>query len=165
MSTKTETATFAAGCFWGVQSVFDPIEGVVKTTVGYTGGSTEDPTYKQVCQNDTGHAEAIEIVFDPVIISYDELLDMFFKNHNPTTLNKQGVDAGTQYRSAIFYHSEEQAAAARNKVQDLTDANLFDKPIVTEVTAAATFYPAEEYHQHYFKKNKDAQCRLNPNNE
>ncbi|QVL57324.1 MAG: peptide-methionine (S)-S-oxide reductase MsrA [Simkaniaceae bacterium] len=145
-----EKATFAAGCFWGVEEVFDGIKGVHSTRVGYTGGQKPNPTYKNVCTGETGHAEVIEILFDPQKISYEELLTIFWKIHDPTTINRQGPDEGTQYRSAIFTHSSEQekiAKASREKIR-----HQFDKPIATQITPAATFYEAEEYHQKYFKK-------------
>jgi peptide-methionine (S)-S-oxide reductase len=155
---KTETATFAAGCFWGVQSAFDEIDGVVETAVGYTGGRTENPTYKQVCGDNTGHAEAVEVKFDPAQVSYEHLLDAFWEMHDPTTLNRQGPDWGSQYRSAIFFHTPEQeqaALASKERAQ-----GKFRKPIVTEITPAAEFYRAEEYHQKYFQKHGGAACHF-----
>lgn len=146
-----EKATFAAGCFWGVEEAFDGLNGVESTRVGYTGGSALDPTYKNVCSGDTGHAEVVEIVFNPKEISYDMLLDIFWKIHDPTTLNRQGPDVGTQYRSAIFTHSSKQEKEARVSLEKM--ASHFDKPIVTQIFPAAPFYEAEEYHQKYFKKN------------
>lgn len=146
-----EKATFAAGCFWGVEKAFDSVKGVDSTRVGYTGGNKPNPTYKNVCSGDTGHAEVVEILFDPKEISYEELLNIFWKIHDPTTLNRQGPDVGTQYRSAIFTHSAEQekiAQASREKM-----ASKYDKPIVTQILPAKTFYEAEEYHQKYFKNH------------
>jgi peptide-methionine (S)-S-oxide reductase len=148
--TGMEKAVFAAGCFWGVESIFQQIDGVSDTTVGYVGGKTENPTYKEVCYKDTGHAEAVEIVYDPSKVSYETLLDIFWRAHDPTTLNRQGPDVGSQYRSAIFYNTSEQKAAAE-KVK--TEAQKkWKKPIVTEISPASTFYPAEDYHQDYFSK-------------
>ncbi len=151
-------ATFAAGCFWGVEEAFRHIKGVTSTTVGYTGGTTKDPTYKQVCTGSTGHAEAVEVEFDPAQVSYRELLAAFFQNHNPTTLNSQGPDFGTQYRSAIFYHDAEQEAAARESIAALEKSGIFKRPIVTQVLPAGPFYPAEEYHQQYLAKRGAASC-------
>ena len=151
-------ATFAAGCFWGVEEAFRHIKGVTSTTVGYTGGTTKDPTYKQVCTGSTGHAEAVEVEFDPAQVSYRELLAAFFQNHNPTTLNSQGPDFGTQYRSAIFYHDAEQEAEAREAITTLQKTGVFERPIVTEVKPAGPFYRAEEYHQQYLAKRGAASC-------
>jgi len=150
---KTETAIFAAGCFWGVESAFRKVKGVVKTTVGYTGGHTKNPTYKDVCTDKTGHAETIQIEFDPKQVSYNELLDVFWSIHNPTTLNRQGPDFGSQYRSAIFYADEKQRKLAEESKNILETAGKFRGKIVTEITKAGVFYPAEEYHQNYFEKN------------
>jgi peptide-methionine (S)-S-oxide reductase len=147
---KMEKAIFAAGCFWGVESIFQQIDGVIDTTVGYTGGTTKNPTYQAVCKKNTGHAEAIEIVFDPAKVSYETLLDIFWRAHDPTTLNRQGPDVGTQYRSAIFYATPAQKTAAEKgkaKAQ-----KKWKKPIVTQIIATSTFYPAEAYHQNYFAK-------------
>lgn len=144
-----EKAVFAAGCFWGVEAVFQQLDGVVDTTVGYTGGKTESPTYKQVCRTDTGHAEAIEIVYDPAKVSYDELLAYFWRLHDPTTMNRQGPDIGTQYRSAVFYYSPAQKATAEKAKADAQ--KKWGKPIVTEITEGGVFYSAEDYHQDYFK--------------
>jgi peptide-methionine (S)-S-oxide reductase len=151
-------ATFAAGCFWGVEDKFMKMDGVITTVVGYIGGHTKNPTYEEVCTDTTGHAEAVEIDYDPEKISYEKLLDAFFKMHNPTTLNRQGPDIGSQYRSAIFYHSAKQKALAEQKIKVLDDSNKYLNAIVTEVTAATTFYKAEEYHQNYLQKNKGATC-------
>ncbi len=147
-----EKATFAAGCFWGVETTFRKVPGVVSAQVGYTGGGFENPTYEIVCSGRTGHAEAVELEFDPSQISYEELLDVFWSCHDPTTLNRQGPDTGTQYRSAVFFHTPEQAAAANESRAKLADAGRYRDPIVTEISAAATFYPAEEYHQRYLEK-------------
>lgn len=146
-----EKAVFAAGCFWGVEAIFQELDGVVDTTVGYTGGKTTNPTYKEICYLDTGHAEAIEIVYDPAKVSYEELLAYFWRLHDPTTVNRQGPDKGTQYRSAVFYYSPEQKTAAE-KVKTEAQAK-WKKPIVTEITEGGTFYPAEDYHQDYFGKS------------
>ncbi len=145
-------ATFAAGCFWGVEEVFRQLKGVTSTAVGYTGGHFENPTYKDVCTGKTEHAEALEVEFDPAQVSYEELLAVFFENHDPTTLNRQGPDVGTQYRSAIFYHTPEQMMAAKAVKEKLEQSRRFKRPIVTEITPASTFYRAEEYHQQYFQK-------------
>ena len=147
---KTETAIFAAGCFWGVQDKFDNAKGVISTRAGYTGGSTENPTYEEVCSHGTGHAEAVEVVFDPSVVSYDELLELFWKMHNPTQRGGQGPDIGDNYRSAIFYTTPEQKTAAEASVKKLNE-RLGGK-IATEITAASTFHPAEAYHQHYHSK-------------
>ncbi|MDD5255342.1 MAG: bifunctional methionine sulfoxide reductase B/A protein [Candidatus Omnitrophica bacterium] len=158
---KTEVATFAAGCFWGVQSAFDRVKGVMKTSVGYTGGKLKNPTYEDVCTDKTGHAEAVQVEYDPAAVSYEQLLDAFFTIHDPTTLNRQGPDAGTQYRSAIFYHTPQQEQSARNKIGALTKQKKFTSPIVTAVTRAGEFYPAEDYHQKYFqKKGIEPVCHL-----
>jgi len=157
-SEQRETAVFAAGCFWGVQAAFDQIEGVIATRVGYTGGTAPEPTYKQVCTGRTGHAEAVEVTYDPRIIGYDELLAAFWAAHDPTTPNRQGPDVGTQYRSAIFVHDEAQrraAEASRDHHQ-----NRLDRKIVTEIVPAGPFYPAEEYHQKYLFKRGLRSCHL-----
>lgn len=159
MSTlPTETATFAAGCFWGVESLFRQTEGVISTRVGYSGGHSLQPTYAEVCTDKTGHAEAVEIIFDPGKISYARVLEIFWENHNPTTLNRQGPDVGSQYRSVIFYHSDEQARIARESKQALEKSGKFRQPIVTEIVPARTFYPAEEYHQDYYHKHGLQSC-------
>eukprot|EP00002_Diphylleia_rotans_P033050 TRINITY_DN699_c0_g1_i9.p1 TRINITY_DN699_c0_g1~~TRINITY_DN699_c0_g1_i9.p1 ORF type:complete len:158 (+),score=23.33 TRINITY_DN699_c0_g1_i9:67-540(+) len=150
MSGPTSRATFAAGCFWGVESTFLKVKGVKETMVGYTGGATLNPTYKQVCADVTGHAEAIQIDYDPAQVSYGDLLNIFWNSHDPTTLNRQGPDMGSQYRSAIFYHSDEQKAEAEASVQQAQ--KMFKRPIVTQIVPAATFYPAEDYHQKYLLK-------------
>ncbi len=147
-----EKATFGAGCFWGVEEKFRQTKGVVETKVGYSGGHTENPTYEQVCGKQTGHAEVVEVTFDPAVISYEQLLKIFFEMHDPTTLNRQGPDHGSQYRSAIYFHSAEQEQQAKEMIAALTTAKAFRDPIVTEVTAAKPFYDAEEYHQKYLAK-------------
>jgi len=157
---RTDTATFAAGCFWGVQAAFDEVKGVAQTTVGYTGGYTEKPAYKDVCSDRTGHAEAVQVVFDPAVATYEQLLDKFWSIHDPTTLNRQGPDFGSQYRSDIFYHSSEQQAAAFASREKLEKARRFPRPVVTEIVPAATFWPAEEYHQKYFKKHGGGACHI-----
>lgn len=151
-SEKLPFATFAAGCFWGVEDKFGKMRGVVRTAVGYTGGSGENPSYQQVCRGNTGHAEAIHIVYDPGIVSYKELLDVFFRLHDPTQLNRQGADIGSQYRSAIFYHNEEQKREAENMIDKLGKSGRFQAPIVTQIKPASDFYPAEEYHQKFYEK-------------
>lgn len=153
-----EKATFAAGCFWGVQSTFDQADGVVATQVGYTGGTLANPTYHDVCTGTTGHAEAIEIEYDPTRVSYETLLDIFWNNHDPTTLNRQGPDVGTQYRSEIFYHTPAQEQLARESKEQMNRSGRFRRPIVTHISAASVFYPAEEYHQNYFAKRGIAHC-------
>ena len=153
-----EKATFGAGCFWGVEAAFRKIEGVTSTAVGYSGGVTDNPTYPQVCTGDTGHAEVVEVTFDPAIVTYENLLDVFWACHNPTTLDRQGPDIGTQYRSAIFYHSPEQESDATASKEALDQEGRFSAPIVTEITAASTFYPAEDYHQQYLEKRGLASC-------
>ena len=156
----TETATFAAGCFWGVEAAFRQLDGVISTQVGYIGGSVENPTYEQVCSGRTGHAEAVAVEYDPSRISYDELLNVFWENHDPTTLNRQGPDVGAQYRSAIFFHTPEQSAAARASKEKLEQSGKYKKPIVTEITAAPQFYRAEDYHQQYLEKRGVTHCRV-----
>lgn len=146
-------ATFGAGCFWHVEDLLGKTNGVKSTKVGYIGGNLPNPTYEEVCTDRTGHAEAVEVEYDPDEVSYEELLNVFWNNHNPTTLNRQGPDVGIQYRSAIFYHDEEQKAIAEKSKQQLDSSGKYDLPIVTEITPAPTFYKAEEYHQKYFKKN------------
>ena len=150
---NTETAIFAGGCFWCTEAFFADIKGVTKVESGYIGGKTENPTYKEVCSGYTGHAEAIKITFDPEQVGYEDLLEIFFATHDPTTLNRQGADVGTQYRSEIFYMSEEQKAKAENFIKLLTDQNIFEKKIVTKVSAASKWYPAEDYHQDYYANN------------
>ncbi len=148
-----ETATLAGGCFWCLEAVYDQVRGVKDVVSGYTGGHVANPTYERVCSGKTGHAEAVQITFDPEQISYRELLEIFFSIHDPTTLNRQGADVGTQYRSAIFYHAEEQRQIAEHLVCELTEQKVFRGPIVTEIVPATTFYPAEDYHQEYFVRN------------
>ncbi|MFQ5475997.1 MAG: peptide-methionine (S)-S-oxide reductase MsrA [Nitrosopumilus sp.] len=145
-------ATFGAGCFWHVEDLLSKTKGVKSTQVGYTGGNLPNPTYEEVCTDKTGHAEAVEVEYDPDEISYEELLDVFWNNHNPTTLNRQGPDMGIQYRSAIFYHNDEQKEIAEKSKQTLDKSGQFENPIVTEIVPAPSFYKAEEYHQKYFKK-------------
>ncbi|RJQ19784.1 peptide-methionine (S)-S-oxide reductase [Candidatus Woesearchaeota archaeon] len=147
---KTETATFAAGCFWGVQAAFDGVKGVVKSSVGYMGGTVDNPTYEMVCTDRTGHAEVVHVVFDSEIVSYKQLVEKFFSLHDPTQMNRQGPDVGRQYRSAIFYHSPEQKKIAEAVKKEMQKKS--EKTIVTEITPAGTFYPAEEYHQKYLEK-------------
>jgi peptide-methionine (S)-S-oxide reductase len=148
-----EKATFGAGCFWGVEARFRKVKGVIDTVVGYTGGTTKNPSYKEVCTNKTGHAEVVQITYDPSIVSYEELLELFWDMHNPTTLNRQGWDIGTQYRSAVFYHNEEQRLAANKLKEKLDKSGKYRKPIVTEIIPIGDFYRAEEYHQRYYDKN------------
>ena len=148
----SETATFAAGCFWGVEHKFGQLKGVLSTTVGYTGGEAKNPTYKQVCSDQTGHAEAIHIIYDPVEITYEELVDFFFKIHDPTQVNRQGLDVGSQYRSAIFYHDEAQKNAALKIIEDLNTSGRYKKTIATQVVPYSEFYKAEDYHQKYYEK-------------
>jgi len=147
-----EKATFAAGCFWGVEEAFRRVKGVVATTVGYTGGSFPNPTYQDVCTDNTGHAEAVQVEYDPSQVSYDELLKVFWENHDPTQLNRQGPDVGTQYRSAIFFHSPQQEEAARASKESLERSARYRRPIATQILPAPEFYRAEEYHQQYFQK-------------
>jgi peptide-methionine (S)-S-oxide reductase len=153
-------ATFAAGCFWGVEAAFRQVPGVTATRVGYTGGTTTNPTYKQVCTDRTGHAEAVEVSYDPARVSYDDLLRVFWEIHDPTQRNRQGPDIGTQYRSAIFYHDPEQEAAARASKERLERSGVHKRPIVTEIVPAQTFYQAEDYHQQYLEKRGLATCRI-----
>lgn len=148
-----EQATFGAGCFWCTEAVFQNLKGVSACTSGYMGGHVTNPTYNDVCGGDTGHAEVIQVDFDPEIISYDELLLVFFKTHSPTTLNRQGNDVGTQYRSVIFYHTQEQKKSAESMIDNLTKQNVFDRPIVTEIAPVSEFYKAEDYHQNFFSTN------------
>lgn len=157
---NTEIATFGAGCFWCVEAVFQELKGVIKVESGYMGGTTPNPTYREVCTGNTGHAEVTRITFDPSVISYEELLEVLWTTHDPTTLNRQGADAGTQYRSAIFYTSEKQKQAAEKSKKEVATA-IWDKPIVTEIVPAGDFYPAEDYHQDYYANNPDAgYCRI-----
>jgi len=153
-----EKATFAAGCFWGVEATFRATPGVTATRVGYTGGQTENPSYKEVCTDRTGHAEAVEVTFDPEKVRYSELLSIFWENHDPTTLNRQGPDWGSQYRSAIFFHSPEQEAEARASMIEAQKKQK--RPIVTQIVPAATFFEAEDYHQQYLEKRGLASCHI-----
>lgn len=153
-------ATFAAGCFWGVEAAFRKVKGVVSTTVGYTGGHLESPTYRDVCSHTTGHAEAVEVIYDPKQVSYERLLEVFWSIHDPTTPNRQGPDIGSQYRSAIFYHDRGQLEAAEASKGKVDSSGKFTRPIVTEIAPASTFYRAEEYHQRYLEKQGRASCHL-----
>jgi peptide methionine sulfoxide reductase msrA/msrB len=160
---KVEVAIFAAGCFWGVEHAFQQIKGVQTVTSGYTGGQTKNPTYKEVCSDNTGHAEAVEVTFDPSVVTYDQLVEYFWKIHDPTTLNRQGPDRGSQYRSAIFYKNDAQKQVAQASTLRLERSGLFKKKIVTQIQPSSDFYPAEEYHQDYFKKHPDrAACHVFP---
>ncbi|MBZ0202002.1 MAG: peptide-methionine (S)-S-oxide reductase MsrA [Ignavibacteria bacterium] len=152
---KMETAVLAGGCFWCTETLFQDLKGVEKVESGYSGGTTKSPTYTEVCTGTTGHAEVIRITFDPAVISFEQILTVFFHVHDPTTLNRQGADAGTQYRSAIFYNSPEQKKTAEKVIEDITKSNLWSDPIVTEVTALGEYYPAEDYHQDYFNNNPE----------
>lgn len=153
-------ATFAAGCFWGVEATFRQIPGVISTRVGYTGGDFANPTYKDVCSDRSGHAEAVEVEYDPSKVNYEQLLNVFWENHDPTQLNRQGPDYGSQYRSAIFFHSPEQEHAARISKQNLQNSGQFHRPIVTQIVPAVTFYEAEDYHQQYLEKRGLASCHI-----
>jgi peptide-methionine (S)-S-oxide reductase len=153
-----EKATFAAGCFWHVEEAFRHLPGILSTTVGYTGGTLKNPTYEDVCTDKTGHAEAVELTYDPQKITYEQLLNVFWETHDPTTQNRQGPDVGTQYRSVIFYHSPEQKSAAEQSKKKLDQSGKYKKKIVTEITQATTFYPAEDYHQHYLEKHGASVC-------
>ena len=155
-----EKATFAAGCFWGIEETFRQVEGVTGTAVGYTGGHSDNPTYEGVCSGRTGHAEAVQVEFNPQKVSYEELLKVFWDCHDPTTPDRQGWDMGTQYRSAIFYHTPEQKEAAEESMRQLQESGEYDAPIVTQIVPAATFWRAEEYHQRYLQKRGAAGCRL-----
>lgn len=148
-----EVATFAGGCFWCTEAVFLEIKGVEKVVSGYIGGKTKNPTYKDICTGETGHAEAIQITYNPKEVAYEDLLEVFFETHDPTTLNRQGADVGTQYRSEIFYHSEAQKVKAENYIELLVKEKLYDKSIVTKISSATQFYPAEDYHQNYYNQN------------
>jgi peptide-methionine (S)-S-oxide reductase len=155
-----QNASFAAGCFWGVEARFREVEGVLDAISGYMGGVTENPTYKEVCGGNTGHAETVQVTFDDEKTSYGELLDLFFDMHNPTTLNRQGPDFGSQYRSAIFWHDEAQRSAARQKITEVNASGKWPAAVVTEVSPAGTFWRAEEYHQRYFEKNGAGYCHV-----
>ncbi len=158
---RPEVATLAGGCFWCLEAVFAELEGVQDVVSGYAGGSVPHPTYKQVCNGDTGHAEVVQVTFDPAVLSYRDLLKVFFAIHDPTTLNRQGADVGTQYRSAIFTHSDEQEKIADEVIAELNAEKIWDDPIVTEVVPAESFYPAEDYHKEYFRRNPNqGYCRM-----
>jgi peptide-methionine (S)-S-oxide reductase len=152
---KVETATFGTGCFWCTEAIFEQLSGVVKVTSGYMGGKVKNPTYKEVCDGETGHAECVQVTYEPSKISFDELLKVFFQVHDPTSLNRQGADVGTQYRSAIFYHNAEQKEKAEYYKQELDKNGAYDKAIVTEISPASDFYIAEDYHQEYYRNNKN----------
>lgn len=156
----TEKAMFGAGCFWGVEETFRKLPGVVSTAVGYAGGTKDNPSYEDVCSDETGHAEVVQLEFDPSQISYDQLLDVFWSNHNPTTLNRQGPDVGTQYRSVIFYYSPEQKAAAEKSKAQLAGSAKLNRPIVTKIEPAPKFWRAEEYHQQYLAKRGQSHCAI-----
>jgi peptide-methionine (S)-S-oxide reductase len=158
--TQLEKATFGAGCFWGVEVAFRQVRGVTEATAGYLGGTLANPTYEDVCTGRTGHAEVVEVTYDPEKVSYEDLLNVFWSSHDPTTLNRQGPDRGTQYRSAIFYHSEAQKQAAVGSKDRWNNSGRFSGPIVTEITPASTFYRAEEYHQRYLEKHGLASCHI-----
>lgn len=161
MKEQYETATFGGGCFWCVEAIFERVNGVLEVVSGYSGGSVADPDYRQVTSGATGHAEVVQIRYNPEIVSYLELLEIFFRTHDPTTLNRQGADVGTQYRSIVLYHSEEQYALAKEMIQELDSGDIWDDPIVTELKAFDKFYPAESYHQEYFENNPNqGYCRL-----
>lgn len=155
-----EKATFGAGCFWGVEATFRQVKGVSSTTVGYMGGTLKDPTYKDVCTDKTGHAEVVQVEYDPSIVPYDNLLAVFWQSHDPTTLNRQGPDIGTQYRSVIFFHTAEQEKAARLSKEELDKAEIFGSPIVTRIEPASEFWRAEDYHQQYLEKRGLAHCSI-----
>ena len=161
MSVNNELATFGGGCFWCTEAIFDKVNGVISAKSGYSGGEQENPTYEDVCSGETGHAEVIQIEYNPEIVSFTELLEIFFKTHDPTTLNSQGADRGTQYRSVIFYHNENQKKISGDIIRNLTDSKIWDNPIVTEVTKYEQFYNAEKYHQEYFANNsKQMYCQI-----
>jgi peptide-methionine (S)-S-oxide reductase len=157
---KTEIATFGAGCFWGVEAKFMRTPGVKETNVGYMGGKTQKPTYEDVCSGSTGHAEVVHLIFDPTKISFDQLLDVFFKLHDPTTPDRQGPDVGSQYRSVVFYHNADQKRRVSNKIDELNQLGTFGNHIVTKVTPAGEFWTAEEYHQKYLQKRGQSDCRI-----
>lgn len=156
----TQEATFGAGCFWGVEAAFRSVPGVTATAVGYMGGTASQPTYRDVCTDRTGHAEVVQVEFDPDRVSYEDLLTVFWENHDPTQLNRQGPDFGTQYRSAVFFHSPEQEAAALASKKELEASGRFSRPVVTEITPAPTFWRAEDYHQQYFEKRGITHCAI-----
>jgi len=151
---KMELATFGSGCFWCTEAIFEKVKGVESVVSGYSGGKVKNPTYREVCTGNTGHAEVVQLIYNPEIIAYKELLEIFWKMHDPTTLNRQGADVGTQYRSVIFYHTDEQKKTAETYKKKLDEANIFKKPIVTEITPFASFYKADDYHQEYYENNK-----------
>lgn len=153
-------ATFGAGCFWGVEEVFRTLDGVAETSVGYAGGQVDNPTYEQVCTDRTGHAEVVRVTYDPEVVSYDTLLDVFFDNHNPTQLNRQGPDVGTQYRSVVFTSDENEKTAVASKINALSESGRFAKPIVTTIEPEAPYWPAEEYHQKYLQKRGLSSCHI-----
>ena len=150
-----DTATFGAGCFWCVEAIFQDLKGVISVTSGYSGGNIKNPAYKEVCMGITGHAEVVQIKYDPSVITFDELLEVFWQTHDPTTLNRQGADVGTQYRSVVFYHDEKQKEIAESYKKKLNESGAFDKPVITEISPFINFYKAEEDHQNYFKRNSD----------
>ncbi len=155
---QLEKATFGAGCFWGVEATFRQKPGVWRTLVGYSGGQTDNPTYKEVCADNTGHAEVVQVEYDPTKVKYEELLQIFWENHNPTTLDRQGPDVGSQYRSAVFFHNDEQKQLAEKSKQELSASGKWSKPVVTEITPAKPFYEAEDYHQQYLEKRGMSSC-------
>jgi peptide-methionine (S)-S-oxide reductase len=160
-TSKLETATFGGGCFWCIEAIFQDLKGVEKVESGYSGGTTKYPTYQEVCSGTTGHAEVVQITFNPAIISYDQILEVFWHVHDPTTLNRQGADVGTQYRSVIFYHNDEQKISAENSKKKTEDSKLWDEPIITEISPFMEFYKAEDYHQNYYKDNPEkSYCSL-----
>ena len=160
MSGEREIACFGAGCFWGVEATFRNVEGVIDASVGYTGGKLENPTYEDVCTDQTGHAEVVQVEFDPSVVSYEDLVKVFFVNHDPTQLNRQGPDFGSQYRSAIFTHSDTQADTAGALMKMLSEGNNTGRPIVTVIEPASTYYPAEDYHQRYLEKRGLVSCQI-----
>jgi len=157
---STKFATFGAGCFWGVEAAFRSLEGVVDTSVGYMGGSVENPTYEQVCSHSTGHAEVVEVEYDPSKVGYEDLLQIFWSNHDPTQLNRQGPDVGSQYRSVIFFHDSDQESRAKMSKEELNSSGRLGSPVVTEIVPAETFWRAEDYHQQYLEKRGLASCRF-----
>jgi peptide-methionine (S)-S-oxide reductase len=161
LGSVTEVATLGGGCFWCLEAIFEEVRGVEKVVPGYSGGNVVNPSYSEVCKGSTGHAEAVHVTFDPKMITFRQILEIFFSVHDPSTLNRQGADVGTQYRSVIFYHNEEQKAIAEQVIRELDAANIWDAPIVTEVTPFKAFYPAEDYHQGYFGRNyEQPYCRI-----
>ncbi len=162
MSSDLETATLAGGCFWCIEAAFEELAGVESVTSGYAGGHVEDPSYEAVCRGETGHAEVVQVEYDPAVITYEDLLEVFFTIHDPTQLNRQGPDVGTQYRSAVFYHDDTQRETVETYVEALEASGSYDDPVVTEIEPLEVFYPAEDYHQDYFEKNPDqGYCRIN----